>query len=60
MEGISEEEKNKILMQIPYETLLTFKPTGILTRHDINIHTARRRRALQMTVRYRAIIDNNT
>ena len=60
VEGISDEEKNKILMQIPYETLLTFKPTGILTRHDINIHTARRRRALQMSVRYRAIIDNNT
>ena len=57
---ISEEERDKLLMKLPYETLLILEQTGILTKIEVNSLVERRKRSLFTSVRYRCIIDNNT
>ena len=56
---ISEEERDKLLMELPYETLLILEQTGILTKIEVNSLVERRKRSLFTSVRYRCVIDNN-
>ena len=57
---ISEKEKEKIIMQLPDESLLSLKQLGVLSEVQYDIFKEKRRKYVNKCVKCPSIIDNNT
>ena len=57
---INENEREKIIMQLSDESLLSLKQLGVLSEDQYDIFKEKRRKYVNRCVKYPSIIDNNT